>query len=293
MSRLDTALRVATVFLSIIVLSLSAYTFFRKPISIWTIFSISTFLIILMMSLILIFQKKTAFFATIAALFSTLVIGRLFSTMHFVEPGTSSLSDMDPLMIAETGPGVDSIMWGSTALSIALVAVLLQFARHQSLRGQPAVFMGRPTLNDWGLTFIRIYVGLMFIAHFAGHLFAGPMPFAVFVDYFNSIGLPAPTAFVIFAGLIELAVTVGLAFGFLTRIAAIGAAVYLFVSVGLGGHYSVGYIWVLPTGGWEFPALWIFAVSVFAFTGGGPASIDRLLAKNYEAMPNGLRRLLK
>ncbi|MEQ8778726.1 MAG: DoxX family protein [Roseibium album] len=292
MSRFDTILRIATILLSTILVGLSIYTFFQKPIAIWTVFSISVFLSLLTVSLILTFQKQAEFFATIAVLFSALVIGRLFSTMHFEAPGASRLSDMDPLMIAETGPGVASIMWASTALSIALGVTILRFVWRQSRSGRTAEFMGKPTPNDWGLTFIRIYVGLMFIAHFAGHLFAGPMPFEVFVDYFDSIGLPVPTAFVILAGVIELAVTIGLAFGLLTRIAAVGAAVYLFVSVGLGGHYSVGYIWVLPTGGWEFPALWIFAVSIFAFTGGGPASIDRLLVKAVHTMPQGLRRLL-
>ena len=127
------------------------------------------------------------------------------------------------------------------------------------------------------MTAIRVYVGLMFIAHFAGHLFAGPQAFEVFRNYFASIGLPYPAYFVVLAGLIELAVAFGLAFGFLTRLAAFGGAVYLLVSVGMGGHYGVGYIWVLPTGGWEFPALWAFVVGVFAFTGAGPVSVDNYL----------------
>jgi putative oxidoreductase len=82
---------------------------------------------------------------------------------------------------------------------------------------------------------------------------------------------------VVLAGLIELAVAIGLTFGFMTRTAAFGGAIYLFVAVGLGGHYTAGYIWVLPTGGWEFPALWISVISTFIFSGGGKISIDAWL----------------
>ncbi|MEH6523560.1 DoxX family protein [Sulfitobacter sp.] len=130
-----------------------------------------------------------------------------------------------------------------------------------------------------------MYVGMMFIAHCAEHLFAGPIPFSVFTGYFASINQPFPTAMVVLAGLIEMAVTIGLASGFMTRIAALGAVAYLFVSVGLGGHFGVGYVWVLTTGGWEFPALWMFAVSIFAFIGGGPVSVDTWLKNKFPEMP--------
>ena len=292
MLRFDKALRLVVAALASLVAVLSFQAFATRPIADWTVFFLSVFLVLLAISVAALFNRRTEYFAMIAALFSSLVVGRLFSTMHFDTPGADAVSGLDPLMIAETGPGIDSIMWTTTVLVIALAILLLRFAWRQSHAGKSGSFMGSPSLNDWSLAFIRIYAGLMFIAHFAGHLFAGPAPFKVFVDYFSSIGLPAPAAFVILAGLIELAVTIGLAFGFLTRIAAVGAAVYLFVSVGLGGHFAVGYIWVLPTGGWEFPALWIFVVAIFALAGGGPASLDRLLGKTFEAKPNGLGRLL-
>lgn len=264
------------------VIGLSVTALVGEPIAPLTVAALGFFLALLTLSLVATWRWPDRPLVLVAALFNILVVGRLFSTMHLAPPDAAGGST-DPLFIAETGPGVASITYASTVLFVLLVVRLLSLAVRDSRSS------GGATAEQWGLTALRIYVGLMFIAHFAGHLFAGPAPFKVFVDYFGSIGLPQPAAFVILAGLIELAVTIGLAFGFMTRLAAIGAAVYLFVSVGLGGHYSVGYIWVLPTGGWEFPALWIFATAIFAFTGGGPISLDARLRQ----LPSALRPLFQ
>ena len=213
-----------------------------------------------------IWRAPTNIFGPTLALLGTLVIGRLFSTARFEDVGGVSLASLDPLLVAETGPGIPKIMYTSVALFAVIVLHMLLVTRRNILDG--VTQNGLLSAGDWALAFLRIYVGMMFVAHFAGHLFGGPILFRVFSDYFASINLPYPSAFVILAGLIELAVTIGLAFGFMTRIAAVGAVAYLFTSVGLGGHYGVGYVSVLPTGGWEFPAFWMFTVSFFAFIGG-------------------------
>lgn len=249
----------------------------------WPAVVVCFFLAVLGIATIAIWRMPQQVFPLIAALFGTLVVGRLLSTIRL--DGTASPQTLDPLLLAETGPGIPSVTYASVVLFILLAAQLLDFMRRDIRSGAGA------SREQWGLTALRIYVGLMFIAHFVGHLFAGPAPFGVYVAYFGSIGLPAPAAFVILAGLIEVAVAIGLAFGLMTRIAAIGAAVYLFVAVGLGGHFGVGYVWVLPTGGWEFPALWIFAVLIFAFTGGGPISIDAM-ARRRPGMPAILSSVL-
>lgn len=261
------ALRGLSAAVAVAVGLLSIGAFVSEPIAGWTIVALCAFLLVLGAAMTLLLRGREIVFALIAALFADLVIGRLFSTMRLVEDGAPPVS-IDPLLVAETGPGLPFLTYATTILFVLLTAQLLIIARRDSRA------VGRATAEQWALTAIRIYAGLMFIAHFAGHLFAGPAPFAVFADYFGSIGLPWPAAFVILAGLIEIAVTIGLAFGLMTRLAAFGATAYLFVSVGLGGHYSVGYVWVLPTGGWEFPALWMFVTAVFMFAGGGPLSLD-------------------
>lgn len=270
MTLLDRGLRGLSLLAGALLVLLSVRVFSDHTMARITVSALSVCLVLLTCALIESLRRPDHPFLLIAAMLCTLVIGRLFSTLHLVPPD-ASLITADPLSIAETGPGVPSVTAVSVALFLMLTARLLRLAQHDSRAPS-----GR-SAEQWGLTALRIYVGMMFVPHFAGHLFGGPMAFQVFVTYFGAIGLPQPAAFVVLAGLIELAVTLGLAFGLMTRLAAVGAAVYLLVSVGLGGHFSVGYIWVLPTGGWEFPALWAFAVSVFAFTGGGPVSVDATL----------------
>ncbi|MBA4288632.1 MAG: DoxX family protein [Pseudomonas sp.] len=254
---------------TVMVVALSVSSFFIYSISSWTLISLVGLIMLLGLSFFSLWQRPYSFFAWLATMFSLLVVGRLFSTMRL-----SALSEtgsaLDPLLLAETGPGLPWVTWSCVGLFVLLMLKLWSIIQHdRSVAGTSS--------EQWGMTAIRVYVGLMFIAHFAGHLFAGPQAFEVFRNYFASIGLPYPAYFVVLAGLIELAVAFGLAFGFLTRLAAFGGAVYLLVSVGMGGHYGVGYIWVLPTGGWEFPALWAFVVGVFAFTGAGPVSVDNYL----------------
>lgn len=251
------------------VIASSVYSLFIYPISSWTLISLVGLVVLLMLSFFSLWQRPHSFFAWLATMFSLLVVGRLFSTMRLSAVSETG-SALDPLLLAETGPGLPWVTWTCVALFVLLLLKLWSIIQHdRSVSGT--------SLEQWGMTAIRVYVGLMFIAHFAGHLFAGPQAFGVFRDYFGSIGLPYPAYFVVLAGLIELAVAFGLAFGFLTRLAAVGGAVYLLVSVGMGGHYGVGYIWVLPTGGWEFPALWAFVVAVFTYTGAGPVSVDSYL----------------
>jgi putative oxidoreductase len=287
MRSLDSALRIAAIGFGAFLIGTSLHAFANHPIAPWTMFSISVFLALLAASGYFLIRRQAELFAMTGALFSTLVVGRLVSTMRFEDAGGAALSSLDPLLVAETGPGLTGPTYASLGLFVLLCLMLLRHAWKQT--HAVGAVAAAPTVNDWALTFLRLYVGLMFIAHFAGHLFAGPIPFGVFESYFGSIGLPYPAAFVILAGVIELAVAIGLAFGLMTRIAAAGAAIYLFVSVGLGGHYSVGYVWVLPTGGWEFPALWIFAVALFTLTGGGVNSIDRWLTSSFPKLPKALR----
>ena len=271
----------AAAVLGLIVAGLTVWTIVTMPVAQWTSISSIGFLAIMLGGIFSVARNRMNVFATIAALFGALVIGRLFSTMRLEGDGDVPLEALDPLLIAETGPGFPSITYTATALVITLALhFLLITSRNRS--GASGTFLQcQVSTAEWGMTALRVYVGLMFIAHFAAHIFGGPIPFSVFVDYFGSIGLPFPSAFVVLAGLIELAVCIGLAFGFMTRIAAVGATVYLFVSVGLGGHYSVGYVWVLPTGGWEFPALWMFATALFAFVGGGTVSLDHWLRPRF------------
>lgn len=140
------------------------------------------------------------------------------------------------------------------------------------------------------LLLIRIYVGLDFIPHFSEKLFEGPGPRGEDIAAFKAMGIANPGFMVILAGLIELAACIGLTLGIWTRLAGLGAAVYLLFALFMGGHDKIGFIWVLPGGGWEFAAFWAFICASFVLTGGGKWSVDALL-RNWEAWPGWLRRL--
>jgi uncharacterized membrane protein YphA (DoxX/SURF4 family) len=89
------------------------------------------------------------------------------------------------------------------------------------------------------------------------------------------------------AGSIELISAVGLTLGLFTRPVALVGSVYLLMSMLLGGHFRIGYVWALPEGGYEFGMFWAVMVAVFAVLGGGRDSVDRELWQSEAA-----RRLL-
>jgi putative oxidoreductase len=142
-------------------------------------------------------------------------------------------------------------------------------------------------LNALALTFIRVYVGLMFVPHFGSHILGGPFQFNIYTLYFASLGIHMPAAQVALAGAIELISAVGLTLGLFTRPVALLGSVYLLMSMLLGGHFQIGYVWALPQGGYEFGLFWAVMIAVFAVLGGGRYSADAELWRSEPA-----RRLL-
>ena len=139
------------------------------------------------------------------------------------------------------------------------------------------------SLNESALTFIRVYVGLMFVPHFGSHILGGPFQFKIYTLYFESLGIYMPAIQVALAGLIELISAVGLTLGLFTRPVALLASVYLLMSMLLGGHFQIGYVWALPEGGYEFGVFWAVVIAVFAVLGGGRYSVDRELWRSKPA----------
>ncbi len=57
------------------------------------------------------------------------------------------------------------------------------------------------------------------------------------------------------AGIVEFAGALSIWCGILTRLGAICLAIYLMVATYLGHHFTNGFIWASPGGGWEYPVL--------------------------------------
>src|SRR5438477_477453 len=142
---------------------------------------------------------------------------------------------------------------------------------------------------------MRVYVGLMFVPHFGSHILGGPFQFDIYTLYFASLGLSMPAAQVVLAGSVELISAVGLTLGLFTRPVALLGSVYLLMSMLLGGHFQIGYVWALPDGGYEFGVFWAVMVAVFAVLGGGPNSADSELWCSEPArrlLPSVVRKIL-
>ena len=144
---------------------------------------------------------------------------------------------------------------------------------------------------EWQLLFIRMAIGFDLIPHFCEKLFSGPAARALDIHAFTKLGVPHATVFVFIAGLIEFGGALSLSCGFLTRLGAIGLFTYLMVASYLGQHFSLGFIWASPGGGWEFPVLWSVLVISFAVFGSATFSVDGYLIDNYK-LPQWLKFLM-
>jgi putative oxidoreductase len=80
-----------------------------------------------------------------------------------------------------------------------------------------------------------------------------------------------------------------------TRPVALLGSVYLLMSMLLGGHFHIGYVWALPDGGYEFGVCWAAMVAVFAVLGGGRYSVDWEVGRSEPAqrlLPKVVRAVL-
>jgi len=205
------------------------------------------------------------------------VVSRLFSILRLNPPGSiAGLSAQDLDLQVATGPGVpgfEILGWFLGAL------VLVQFILRAASVEAPAVSR-ESSFHVAALTFIRIYVGLMFVPHFGSHILGGPFQFEIYTLYFASLGLHLPAMQVLLAGSIELIAAIGLVLGLFTRPIAVLGSVYLLMSMLWGGHFRIGYVWALPEGGYEFGVFWAVMIAVFAVVGGGPLSVDNTLRQS-------------
>jgi putative oxidoreductase len=144
------------------------------------------------------------------------------------------------------------------------------------------------TDNDSATTILRIVLGIIFFAHgaqkmlgwFGGYGFTGTMGFFTGVMH-----IPALVAFLAICA--EFFGGLGLIFGFLTRIAALGISCNMLVAVAMI-HRQFGFFmnWTgsLKGEGYEYHLL-ILATTVFLMIrGAGAASVDRLLSSPAETV---------
>ncbi len=104
----------------------------------------------------------------------------------------------------------------------------------------------------------RTGLGAMFIAHALLKLFVFTLPGTV--QFFESLGLPGPLAYVTIAA--ELVGGVLLVTGIKARVVA--AALIPILLGAVWAHHGNGWVFNAPNGGWEYPAFLIVMAVIVA-----------------------------
>src|SRR5712672_2527539 len=259
----------ATLAVAILMIGWGASVVLRQPVTAWFAASATIWMALLLISAF--WQLRGSFTAIAASALATAVVSRLFSILRLNPP--ASITDLKPddldLLVA-TGPGVPGFEFLGWFLgALVFVQFILRAASVAAAAGSR-----ESSLNVAALTFIRVYVGLMFVPHFGSHILGGPFQFEIYTLYFASLGMHMPATQVLLAGSVELITAIGLVLGLFTRPVALLGSVYLLLSMLWGGHFRIGYVWALPDGGYEFGVFWAVMIAVFAVVGGGPLSVD-------------------
>jgi len=255
-----------------------------QPVTAW--FAVSAMIWMALLLISAIWQLRGSFIANAASALTTAVVSRLFSILNLKPPASiAGLRPDDLDLLVATGPGVpgfELLGWILGAL------VFVQFILRAAFVAA-AADSREASLNTAALTFIRVYIGLMFVPHFGSHVLGGPFQFKIYTLYFASLGLHLPAMQVLLAGSVELLTAIGLVLGLFTRPVALLGSVYLLMSMLWGGHFQIGYVWALPEGGYEFGVFWAVMIAVFALVGGGPLSVDNAIRRS--DFPNRWPRL--
>jgi putative oxidoreductase len=138
------------------------------------------------------------------------------------------------------------------------------------------------TSNDLLLTVVRLVLGVVFFAHgaqkmlgwFGGYGFHGTMGF-----FTRQLGIPAPFAFLAICA--EFFGGLGLIFGLLSRVAALGIIVNMLVAVAtvhIRNGFFMNWFGQQKGEGFEYHLLAIALAIVVLVKGAGAFSLDRAIA---------------
>ena len=124
--------------------------------------------------------------------------------------------------------------------------------------------------QGWGITVLRITVGIVFLAHGGQKLFV--VGFDNVAGFMGKIGVPAPMLAAIVVSLVEFLGGVALVVGAFTRWAAVPLAITMLVAI-MTVHLKAGFF--LPAG-YEFALTLLSANVALVLLGSGEASVDGL-----------------
>jgi len=128
-------------------------------------------------------------------------------------------------------------------------------------------------LQGWGITVLRVVVGMVFLVHGGQKLFV--FGFGGVAAFLGQVGIPAPGLAAVILTAVESLGGLALLLGLFTRWAAIPLAIVMLVAI-LTVHLKAGFF--LPNG-YEFALTLLGANVALALLGSGEASVDRVLEK--------------
>ncbi|MCC6315727.1 MAG: DoxX family protein [Thermomicrobiales bacterium] len=128
-------------------------------------------------------------------------------------------------------------------------------------------------MTPWGLTLLRIVVGLTFFMHGQQKLLE--MGIGGVTGFFASLGIPAPALAAVVVSLVETFGGLALILGALTRVAGVLLTIDMLVAL-LVVHRPHGFF--VGAGGAELALVLGASALTLAITGPGALAIDNLLA---------------
>jgi putative oxidoreductase len=168
-------LRRATLVVAVIMAGWGASVLLRKPVTSW--FAASATIGIALLLLSAVWQLRGSYTAVAALALAAALVSRLFSILNLNPPASiASLNPQDLDLLVATGPGIpgfEPLGWLLGAL--VFVQFVLRTAADAAAADSRDV-----SLNAAALTFIRVYVGLMFVPHFGSHILGGPFQFNIY-----------------------------------------------------------------------------------------------------------------
>ena len=260
----------ASIFLSFITLLITLIDYFKFHFSLTILYFSLIFDVLIIFSLLL--SYRSARVGYLLAVFSVLTEIRILGINQLYAP-------VLPLSLA--------------FFSLAILFFYIVYHNSVHFEKSQTLAFGLPVRLspvEWHLTFVRLYLGFDFIAHFA-EKFPGFPSFQADVQAFTKLGIGYPAFFVMIAALFELFGAVSIGFGCLARLGAVCMALYLLVATYLGNHFHVGFIWGIPGGGWEYPLMWMLLILSFSILGAGKYSLDSLLQEKFK-LPVYLEKII-
>src|SRR5258707_10936709 len=153
--------RRVTLAVALIMIAWGSSVVLSQPVTAWFAASATIWMALLLIAAL--WQLRGSFLAIAALALATAVVSRLFSILRLHPPADiAGLKPDDLDLLVATGPGVPGFaILGSFLGALVFVQFILRAASVAASSDSPKI-----SLNELALTFIRIYVGLMFVAYF-------------------------------------------------------------------------------------------------------------------------------